>query len=119
VPALENNELVLRYQQAYVDKILSISLKFPNVLYCIQNESTEDMAFSDYWADYIHQRAKEVGRTVSVTDMRHTGDPRQPDQMHILDNPQRYTICSSGRRTGWKRTWTGWFRSAAITSATP
>lgn len=101
VPALENNELVLRYQQGYVDKILSISLKFPNVLYCIQNESTEDMAFSDYWADYIHQRAKEAGRTVYVTDMRHTGDPRQPDQMHILDNPQRYTFVDIAQVGGW------------------
>jgi hypothetical protein len=87
VPALENNELVLRYQRAYVDKLLSITLSVSHVLYSIQNESGEELAFGDYWADYIHRRAREAGRTVFVTDMRRTGDVREPDQRHIMNQP--------------------------------
>ncbi|HUV38057.1 MAG TPA: hypothetical protein VMY39_00510, partial [Planctomycetota bacterium] len=41
VPALENNTRLLRYQQAQVDKMLSISLPFGNTLYCMDNETNE------------------------------------------------------------------------------
>jgi hypothetical protein len=56
VPALDNNELVLRYQQAFVDKLLSYSLRYPHVLYCMNNETGEDVAWSDFWARYVRAR---------------------------------------------------------------
>jgi hypothetical protein len=92
VPALENNELVLRYQRAYVDKLLSIALEYPHLLYCIQNESGEELAFGDYWADHVHRQAEKAGRAVFVTDMRSTANPRAAAQRHLMDNPQRYTF---------------------------
>ncbi len=100
VPALENNELVLRYQRAYVDKLLSTSLEYPHVLYSIQNESGEELAFGDYWADYIHERAREAGLTVYISDMRRTGDVREPDQRHIMDNPQRFNFLDISQSVG-------------------
>ncbi len=100
VPALQNNERVLRYQQAYVDKLLSITLAYPHVLYTIQNESGEKLAFGDYWADYIHRRAREAGRTVYVTDMRRTGNVREPDQRHIMDNPHRFNFLDISQSVG-------------------
>jgi hypothetical protein len=100
VPGLQNNELVLRYQQAYVDKLLSITLAYPHVLYTIQNESGEELAFGDYWADYIHCRARESGRTVYVTDMRRTGDVREPDQRHIMASSQRFNFLDISQSVG-------------------
>src|SRR5690606_30776493 len=41
VPALENNTLLLRYQQRHIDKLLSISLQYDHVLYCMDNETNE------------------------------------------------------------------------------
>jgi hypothetical protein len=61
VPALENNAVVLRYQQAYVDKLLSYSLKYPHVLYCMNNETGEPVAWSDFWARYVRAQAAEAG----------------------------------------------------------
>jgi hypothetical protein len=49
-PLLDNNELVLRYQQAFVDKLLSYSLAYPHVLYCMNNETGERVEWGDYWA---------------------------------------------------------------------
>jgi hypothetical protein len=92
VPALDDNRVVLRYQQAFVDKLLSISLDFPNVLYCMNNETGEHVAWGDYWADHVHRRAAEAGRTVYVTDMRRNEDVRAPDHRHIYDNPKRYNF---------------------------
>jgi hypothetical protein len=92
VPALQDNELVLRYQQAYVDKTLSISLEYPHVLYCIQNESSQDLAFGDYWAEHIHRRAREAGSSVYVTDMRNQWDITHNNHHHIYKNPQRFNF---------------------------
>ena len=92
VPDLDNNQLVLGYQQAFVDRLLSISLEYPNVIYSIQNETGEELAFGDYWADYIHQKARDEGRKVYVTDMRRSGDTRSSDHNHIYNNPERFNF---------------------------
>ena len=90
VPKLDNNRLVLSYQQAFVDKMLSYSLKYPNVIYSIQNESGEKLAFGDYWAEYIHKQAQEAGRTVYVTDMRRNADLTSSDHYHIYNQPELF-----------------------------
>lgn len=92
VPALENNQIVLRYQQAYVDKLLSISLRYPNVLYCMHNETGEKVEFGDYWADYVRQKAYDEGLIIHTSDMRRGEDVRSEDHTHIFDNPDRYTF---------------------------
>ena len=88
VPALQNNELVLRYQRAFVGKMLAIALQYQHVLYCVHNESGEELAFSAYF----HRRASEAGRTVFVTNMRYDINIVQPDHHVIYDDPQRYTF---------------------------
>lgn len=92
VPALQNNELLLGYQRAYVDKMLSISLNYPHVLYCVQNESSQDLAFGDFWAKHIHRRARETGCPVYVTDMRNQWDITHSNHHHIYNNPQRFNF---------------------------
>jgi predicted SprT family Zn-dependent metalloprotease len=47
VPGLDNNELVLRHQQAFVDKPLSYSLAHTHVLYCMNNETVERVEWGD------------------------------------------------------------------------
>lgn len=92
VPELDNNQLVLGYQQAFVDRLLSISLEYPNVIYSIQNETGEELAFGDYWADYIHVKAEDIGRSVYVTDMRREADLTSPDHYHTYDNNKRFNF---------------------------
>lgn len=38
VPELMSNEVVLYYQKKFISKMLSYSLKYPNILYCMDNE---------------------------------------------------------------------------------
>lgn len=92
VPELDNNSVILVYQQAYVDKMLSITLEYPNVIYSIQNETGEELAFGDYWADYIYEKGQEADRTVYVTDMRRSGDLSSSDHYHIYDNEERFNF---------------------------
>ena len=92
VPELDHNELVLRYQRAFVDRILSISLRYPHVLYCMNNETGEHVAWGDYWARHVRRRAEEAGAAVHVTDMRRNEDVASGDHAHIFENPALYTF---------------------------
>ncbi|MEQ6119672.1 putative collagen-binding domain-containing protein [Reichenbachiella sp. MALMAid0571] len=90
VPMLQNNIPVLNYQQRFVDKLLSYSLKYGNVLYCIDNETSVTASWGKFWAEYIQKKAQEQGKHVNITEM---WDPWDLD--HILhretfDHPEIY-----------------------------
>ncbi|MDI6451656.1 LamG-like jellyroll fold domain-containing protein [Anaerobaca lacustris] len=92
VPALDNNELLLRYQTAYVDKLLSYSLNYPHVLYCMNNETGEDVAWSDFWARHVRAKAAEAGKRIETAEMRRSGNITTPDHRHMIDHPDLYTF---------------------------
>ena len=75
VPNLEDNPTVRKYQEKYVDKLLSISLKYDNVLYCINNETCADSSWGIYWAKYVRAAADSLGKRVYLTDMFDNWDP--------------------------------------------
>jgi hypothetical protein len=108
-PALENNTLVLRYQLAYVDKLLSYSLKYPHVLYCMNNETGEPVAWSDFWARYVRAQAAEAGKPVEVAEMRRNHDITAPDHRHMIDHRDLYSFLdisqnnTQGGQTHWDR----------------
>jgi hypothetical protein len=101
VPALNHNTPVLKYQQAYVDTLLSIALQYPNVLYCINNESGELIEWSDYWAGYVHETAKKAGVKAHVTEMRRNEDVRASDHHWVFDFPERYTFIDISQNNAW------------------
>ncbi len=57
------------YQEKYVDKLLSYSLEFPNVLYCMNNETSTSEKWGQYWIHHIREKAAERGVDVYATDM--------------------------------------------------
>lgn len=92
VPALRNNELILKYQRAQVDRLLSISLKYPNVLYCMDNETSGDPAWGAYWSDYIKSAAARKGVEVHTTEMWDDWNLRGNAHRATLDNPEQYSF---------------------------
>lgn len=93
VPSLENNQLLLRYQQAYIDQLLSLSLRYPNVLYCMDNETNDSPEWGAYWADYLHQRAAVAGVKVETTEMWDAHSVLAPEHEATWKHPERYTFC--------------------------
>jgi len=89
-PAQEDNPLVLGYQEKFVDKLLSITLEYPNVLYSISNETNESENWSGYWAEFILQRAEESGVDAYVTEMWDAHDLTDPMHLHTFDHPELY-----------------------------
>lgn len=92
MPTLQDNELVRRYQEAYVDRLLEITLQYPHVLYCMNNETGEELAWGDYWLNYVRSKAEAADREIYTTDMRRNEDIRAEDHAFIYDQPDRYTF---------------------------
>ncbi|VAW18007.1 hypothetical protein MNBD_BACTEROID01-2119 [hydrothermal vent metagenome] len=86
-PALE---LVKNYQEKFVDKILSYSLKYGNVLYCMDNETTTPPEWGLYWMRYIRDKAGE--KRVYTTDMfDHFFYPNTCESCkQAIGNPEEY-----------------------------
>jgi len=62
-------DLVRSFQDKFIDKLLSITLAYNNVLYCMNNETHEDPAWGLYWMNFIEDKARAQGKSVSTTDM--------------------------------------------------
>ena len=67
----ENNALVLPYQIKFVDKILSVSLKYDHVLYNINNEGWAGPKWETFWAKRVREVAALRGKEVELTTMQH------------------------------------------------
>ncbi|MDZ7717675.1 MAG: hypothetical protein U5K72_02500 [Balneolaceae bacterium] len=80
-------EIVRKYQEAFVDKILEIAFQYPNVLYCMNNEVNEAHSWGQYWAQYIQDKAAEKGIDVQTADMYDINALTDPRHRQILDDP--------------------------------
>ncbi len=56
-------------QEAFVAKMLSYSLDYGHVLYCMDNETSTPAQWGQYWIQFIKAIAAEKGVTVCTTDM--------------------------------------------------
>ncbi len=77
VPALGNNVFLLEFQQQFVDKVLSLTLPYDHVLYCIDNETSVHYAWGEYWAAYLQNAAGMAGKRILVTEMWDSWDPSE------------------------------------------
>ena len=88
VPELENNLVLLSFQNAFVEKLLSVSLDYDNVLYCIDNETTGAEEWAIYWADFI--RDHSGGKDIYITQMWDPWEVNSDMHKRTLDHPERY-----------------------------
>ena len=88
VPELQNNQVLLKYQKAFVEKLLSISLNYPNVLYCIDNETSGAEEWATFWAGFIKEQAN--GKDIKITQMWDSWDVKTEEHKRTIDHPERY-----------------------------
>jgi len=92
VPSLDNNQELLAFQQSQVDELLQISLGYPNVLYCMDNETNGTEQWGAYWAKYIQEKAAERGVPVFVTEMWDDWNLESKRHRRTFDHPELYTF---------------------------
>ena len=62
-------DVVRGFQEKFIDKLISITLKYDNVLYCMNNETHEHAAWGKYWINYIRKLADSRDKKILLTDM--------------------------------------------------
>ncbi|MBN1674607.1 MAG: hypothetical protein JXR37_26405 [Kiritimatiellae bacterium] len=101
VPAVNNDTVLLGYQQKFVDKLLSYSLQYPNVLYCMTNEIHPQFSheWGWYWARYIKEKAAAAGRHVHCTEMFWQPDFTHEQHKPSLDRPDIYSYFEASQNS--------------------
>jgi hypothetical protein len=103
VPEMDNNALLMRYQQRFVDKLLSYSLNYGNVLYCMDNETSVTASWGRFWSGYIRMKAKLAGRDVLTTEMWDAWELSHPQHFETMHHPEIYAfvdISQNNHQTG-------------------
>jgi len=92
LPELDDVAAVLKYQQRFVDKILSYTLRYNHILYCMDNETMVSPKWGAYWARYVRAAAEKAGRKVPVTEMFDSHDLSHPMHSNVIDHPELYSF---------------------------
>ncbi len=103
VPKKNNQEIVLKYQQKYVDKLLSETLPYGHILYCMDNETAVTPAWGEYWSTYIKKRAAEAGRGVETTESWNPWEIYHEQHLNTKDHPEIYSFCDISQNNMQKR----------------
>ena len=103
VPKERNQQIVLKYQQKFVDKLLSETLPYGHILYCMDNETAVTAAWGEYWATYIQKQAAIAGRGVETTEMWDPWDLSDEKHKATFDHPETYSFCDISQNNHQKR----------------
>ena len=84
------SEIIKKFQEKFVDKILSFTLEHGNILYCMDNETNTPPAWGKYWMKYIREKAGK--HEVYATDMFDEFYKPQscPTCLAAISNPDEY-----------------------------
>jgi len=79
-------------QERFVARMLEESLKYPNILYCMDNETSTAPRWGQYWMGFIRAKAAEAGVPVFTTDMFDDAwNPTKSGKLRMaLDDPATY-----------------------------
>ncbi|QDT02414.1 hypothetical protein K227x_07900 [Rubripirellula lacrimiformis] len=91
-PQQRDNAVVFQHQRRFVEKLLSHSLPYGHVLYCVDNETNGEEAWSSFWQSFIQAAADKADRSVCITEMWDDWDLAGPQHSRTLDHPDRYTF---------------------------
>lgn len=92
VPELNNDLVLLNYQQAFVRKVLDVTLDLPNVLYCLDNETATPPQWAWYWAEFIRQELARRRQQIYLTEMWDDHDITGGRHRHTYDRPDLFTF---------------------------
>ncbi len=82
------------YQEAFVRKMLSYSLDYGNVLYCMNNETSTPAQWGKYWIQFVQTQAAKRDVTVCTTDMFDDAFKAEKAESTklIFSDPKSYTF---------------------------
>jgi hypothetical protein len=91
-PALNDDQVLLRYQQAFVRQVLDLALPYDHVLYCLDNETCASPEWAWYWAGFILSEADRRVKRIHLTEMWDDWDLRQPQHRATYGRPDLFSF---------------------------
>lgn len=91
VPPLNNDTVLLTYQERFVRKVLDVTLPHPNVLYCLDNETRAPAEWAHYWGNFIQTESRRRGVPVQLTEMWDNWDIRTEEHTRTYEHPEYFT----------------------------
>lgn len=92
IPALNNDIAALRYQEAFVRKVLDTTGKYPNVLYSLDNETRAPVEWALYWGTFIANEANSRGIEIQLTEMWDNWDITGEDHKKTYQHPEIFSF---------------------------
>lgn len=89
-PGQRNIACVLKFQEAFVHKILDYTLDYDHILYCMDNETQAEPEWGLYWARLIKMRASAEGKRIMTTEMWDDWNLTADRHKQTLDHPEIY-----------------------------
>lgn len=113
-PDANDDGLVRRHQERFVDRVLKTIAPYDHVLVCMTNEifSQYPASWSRYWVDYVRERSE-----AAVAEMFQETDLSHPQHREALDDPDRYDFIECSQNAG-SRGDTHWERLQWVRSYT-
>lgn len=65
-----NAQTELSFQKKFIDKLVSVTSRYDSVLYNINNESSEEGDWENYWALYLKELANKSLKRIYITKMQ-------------------------------------------------
>ena len=90
-PKLNNDQLLLRYQQAFVRRVMDFALPYGNVLYCLDNETSAEPEWAWYWGRFARDEAARRGVEIEITEMWDDWDLRGKQHRPTYERPDLFS----------------------------
>lgn len=91
VPELNDDAVLLEYQQEFVRKVLEVTVDLPNVLYCLDNETATPPEWCWYWGRFLAEESRKRGVPIQVTEMWDAHDIRTEQHSHTYEHPEIFS----------------------------
>ncbi|MFQ6131758.1 MAG: hypothetical protein ACE5R4_06955 [Armatimonadota bacterium] len=91
-PALNDDKLLRSFQDAFVRKVLDVTVPYPNVLYCLDNETKTPPQWAWYWGDFIQREAKRRNVAIQLTEMWDAWDLTHEHHGHTYKRPEYFSF---------------------------
>lgn len=98
-PKKNNDTVLLKYQEAFVKKVLDVTYKYPNVLYCLDNETRAPSEWALYWGDFIKKYSEKKGVTIHLTQMFDYHNINDPRHETTYKHPEYFSFTEVSQNT--------------------
>ncbi len=91
-PALNDDRVLLGYQQAFVRRVLDATLSYDHVLYCLDNETSAPPEWAWYWGAFIRDEVRRRGKRIHLTEMWDAWDLRDEQHRATYERPDLFSF---------------------------